>query len=80
MLLGTIFKQMPLQPSILKELGEELNIPTQPVMDNFTSDEDVLILEDMLQRIVLIGDIKADNFVTGTPLLTSTNTYNCIIS
>ncbi|XP_067928589.1 DNA polymerase delta subunit 2-like [Watersipora subatra] len=64
-LLGTIFKQMPLQPSILKELGEELNIPTQPVMDNFTSDEDVLILEDMLQRIVLIGDIKADNFVTG---------------
>lgn len=64
-LIGTAFKQMELQPSILKELNDELNLPPQPLTENFTSDDDVLFLEDMLQRIQLIGDIKAADFVTG---------------
>lgn len=54
-----------MQPSILKELSDELNLPPQPVTDNYTSEEDVLYLEDMLQRIILTGDINADEFVTG---------------
>lgn len=65
-LLGTTFKQMQLQPSILKELSDELNVPTQPMTDTYTADDDVLYLEDMLQRIVLIGDINTDQFVTGS--------------
>lgn len=64
-LLGTIFKQMALQPSILKELSDELNLPPQPVTDNYTSEDDTLYLEDMLQRIILIGNIKPSDFVTG---------------
>ena len=62
---GTIFKQMELQPSILKELGDDLNIPVQPITNNFTSGDDVLYLEDMLQRIALVGNISIDEFVTG---------------
>ena len=64
-LIGTTFKQMELQPSILKELSDELNLPPQPLTENFTADDDVLFLEDMLQRIQLIGGIKAADFVTG---------------
>lgn len=64
-LVGTIFKQMELQPSILKELSDELNLPPQPITDNYTSTEDALFLEDMLQRIQLIGNINVDDYVTG---------------
>lgn len=64
-LMGTTFKEMALQPSILKELSDELNLPPQPITDNYTSEEDVLYLEDMLQRIALVGSIKAEEFVTG---------------
>ena len=64
-ILGTTFKHMELQPSILKELSDELNIEPQPVVANYTSEDDVLYLEDMLQRIVLTGEVKDGEFVTG---------------
>lgn len=65
-LIGTLFKQMNLQPSILKELSDEIDVPIPSVAaENFTSDDDTLYLEDMLQRIVLVGDINKNDLVTG---------------
>lgn len=57
---------MELQPNILKELGEETDVPVQPVSGtNFTADDDVLYLEDTLQRITLVGNINHEEYVTG---------------
>lgn len=63
-LVGTLYKQQKLKPSILVELSEENHVPPQPTTV-FHDDSDRVILEDGLNRIGLTGKIEPAKIVTG---------------
>jgi DNA polymerase delta subunit 2 len=64
-IIGTLYKEMEQKPSILKELSEETISINQPIKDRYVDPNDHLILEDELQRIILIGNIKVSELCTG---------------
>ena len=65
-IIGTIFKFMVLQPSILKELSDELDVPFEALPSSYADETDKLILEDHQQRISLIGNVNPGEFYTGS--------------
>lgn len=56
--IGTIFKDQKLKPSILKELAEVNQLVPQPVISHFTDETDLLFMEDELQRYQILGEKK----------------------
>nr|XP_029714507.1 DNA polymerase delta small subunit-like isoform X1 [Aedes albopictus] len=64
-IIGTLFKHQELKPSILREISEENQLVPQPPRSHYTDDADILILEDALQRIRLMGKIDVHSVVTG---------------
>lgn len=54
--IGTLFKDQKLKPSLLKQLSEANNLLPQPVLTHFTDESDVLYIEDELQRYQLLGE------------------------
>ncbi|XP_064477824.1 DNA polymerase delta subunit 2-like isoform X2 [Ornithodoros turicata] len=67
-IVGTLFKVMELQPSILKEISEEHSLASQPCRAHFTDSSDTLVLEDSKQRLPLSGAIDVHSHVTGVPV------------
>ncbi|KAM7296768.1 DNA polymerase delta subunit 2 [Ixodes scapularis] len=65
---GTLFKVMELQPSILKEISEEHHVAPQPRRTHLTDNSDSLVLEDDRQRLPLSGNIDVAAHVTGIPV------------
>lgn len=54
-IIGTLFKDQKLKPSILKQLAEANSLVPQPVYNHFTDKSDSLFIEDQLQRYALLG-------------------------
>lgn len=64
-IIGTLFKDQSLKPSILKEISEDNQLVPLPPRSNYNDENDFLILEDELQRIRLEGKINVPTLVTG---------------
>lgn len=64
-LIGILFKQMILKPSIVKQLATENSFNLLPPRKRYVDPTDKLILEEESQRITLDGNIDVNQFVTG---------------
>ena len=68
-IIGTVYKEMRLRPSVLDEFKEQNGIVSGIVLPllKYTSEEDVLLLEDESGRILLEGDMSGwrNRLVTG---------------
>jgi DNA polymerase delta subunit 2 len=64
-IIGTLYKHQELKPSVLREISESHLQAPPPPRHHFFGDDDKLILEDDLQRILLVGEVDPHCFVTG---------------
>ncbi|CAK9290517.1 unnamed protein product [Gordionus sp. m RMFG-2023] len=64
--IGTIFKHMPLRPTIFKKIAND-HLPNHHI-GKFIKPSDSLIIEDELQRATLVGNIFKENLVIGVTL------------
>lgn len=67
---GTLFKVMPAQPSILKDEQESID------GENFTSDKDSMILHEIDENVQVIGELDVHSHVTGIPVALLGNQVN----
>ena len=70
-IIGTLYKQMKLKPSILKELSEQHGLmggalPSNGPHSRYTDPSDELILEDEVQRVSLAGHEDINSLISGT--------------
>jgi len=69
-IIGTLYKQMELKPSILKEISEQNGLVAPPPgigsRSRYSDPSDELILEDELQRVALTGNIDVGQMISGT--------------
>jgi DNA polymerase delta subunit 2 len=63
--IGTLYKDMKLKPTVLKEYTEDATMAQQLSADTFCDDTDGLVLEDDSARIKLTGDLDTDSLVSG---------------
>lgn len=64
--IGTLYKQMQLKPSILDEYAKERSVAPLVSVHNFMHANDHLILEDESGRVKLVGEnVSAKSYVTG---------------
>ncbi|XP_024521106.1 DNA polymerase delta small subunit [Selaginella moellendorffii] len=64
--IGTIYKQMKLKPSILDEYAKERSKLPLATASNFMHPDDYLVLEDESGRVKLVGSVVVpSNYVTG---------------
>ncbi|CAF4185726.1 unnamed protein product, partial [Rotaria magnacalcarata] len=64
-LIGILFKQMVLKPSIIKQIATENGFNLQPPRTRYVDPTDKLILEEESQRIELNGNMDINQFVMG---------------
>ena len=65
-IMGTLYKDMKLKPSILDEYGKDLALGATIAAKKFTADDDALVLEDEGARVRLVGAaVDPKQFVTG---------------
>lgn len=62
---GTVYKDMKLKPTALKEYTEDITMAQQLAADTFCDDDDGVVLEDETARIKLSGNIDVGSLVTG---------------
>lgn len=53
--IGILFKDQKLKPSILKQISEANQLTPQPLLSNFSDESDRLFIEDELQRYEILG-------------------------
>ena len=64
--IGTVYIDMPLKPSILDKVTKEEWVLPPPPREKYTSESDVILLEDESGRIKLVGaELKQHIFMTG---------------
>ncbi|ENN71100.1 hypothetical protein YQE_12033, partial [Dendroctonus ponderosae] len=56
--IGTVFKDQKLKPSVLKQLAEGNQLIPQPILTHFTDESDLLFMEDEVQRYQIVGKFK----------------------
>ncbi|XP_030751992.1 DNA polymerase delta subunit 2 isoform X3 [Sitophilus oryzae] len=67
--IGTLFKDQKLKPSVLKRIAEGNQLVPQPILTHFTDESDVLFMEDEVQRYQLSG-IEHEKIALHLQLLT----------
>ena len=69
-IVGNVFKDMRLKPSVLKQLSEDHHLIPLPPCRKYTEEEDYIIIEDHSLRLTLLMDQReAGGLVTGVPIV-----------